>query len=138
MKTVIKKVLAGLLMVPILALGVSVIGDGGAIALAATTTETINRGITATGQSDDTSLATIIRNIINALLWFIGIIGVIMLIVGGIRYILSAGNSAQVTAAKNTILYALIGIVIAVLALVIVNFVIDLPTSGAGAAGSAS
>jgi len=138
MKTVIKKVLAGLLMVPILALGVSVIGDGGAIAFAATTTETINSGITATGQSDDTSLATIIRNIINALLWFIGIIGVIMLIVGGIRYILSAGNSAQVTAAKNTILYALIGIVIAVLALVIVNFVIDLPTSGAGAAGSAS
>jgi hypothetical protein len=47
-----------------------------------------------------------------------------MLIVGGIRYTMSAGNEKSVGAAKNTILYAIIGVVVAVLAYAIVNFVI--------------
>jgi len=49
---------------------------------------------------------------------------VIMLIWGGIRYTTSAGNSANVTAAKNTIMYAIIGLIIAFLAFAIVNWVL--------------
>ena len=46
-----------------------------------------------------------------------------MLIIGGIRYVISGGDQAQVTAAKNTILYAIVGIVVAFLAYAAVNFV---------------
>jgi hypothetical protein len=47
-----------------------------------------------------------------------------MLIYGGIRYTISGGDSSSVTAAKNTIMYAVIGIVVALLAYAIVNFVL--------------
>jgi ABC-type Fe3+ transport system permease subunit len=53
-----------------------------------------------------------------------------MLIWGGIRYTTSAGNQNSVTAAKNTILYAIIGLVVAVFAYAIVNWVIDFGGSG--------
>jgi hypothetical protein len=61
----------------------------------------------------------------------VGIIAVVMIIVGGIRYITSGGDSGNVTAAKNTILYAVIGLVIVALAQVIVQFVLKrFTTSG--------
>jgi len=62
--------------------------------------------------------------VVNVLLFIIGAICVIMLIWGGIRYTTSAGNAASVTAAKNTIMYAIIGLVIAFLAYAIVNWVL--------------
>ena len=58
------------------------------------------------------------------LLFIIGAISVIMLIIGGIRYTVSGGDSAAVTSAKNTILYAIVGIIVALLAFAIVNFVL--------------
>jgi multisubunit Na+/H+ antiporter MnhB subunit len=57
-------------------------------------------------------------------LFLIGAISVIMLIIGGIRYTISGGDSGNVTAAKNTILYAIIGLVVAFLAFAIVNWVL--------------
>ena len=66
----------------------------------------------------------IFTTIVNILLFVIGAICVIMLIWGGIRYTTSAGNAASVTAAKNTIMYAIIGLVIAFLAFAIVNWVL--------------
>ena len=62
--------------------------------------------------------------IINFALYFIGAISVLMLIIGGVRYTLSGGNEKAVSAAKNTILYAVIGVVVALLAYAIVNFVL--------------
>lgn len=72
----------------------------------------------------NTSLETYISTIINVLLGLIGVVAVIMLIYGGFRYVLSAGNEKATSAAKDTILFAIIGIVVAVLAFAIVNFVI--------------
>jgi len=72
----------------------------------------------------DTSLESYISTIINVLLGLIGVVAVIMLIYGGFRYVLSAGNEKATGAAKDTILFAIIGIVVAVLAFAIVNFVI--------------
>lgn len=66
----------------------------------------------------------IFRTITNVLLFIVGAISVIMLIIGGIRYTTSMGDSTAVTAAKNTILYAVIGIIISLLAFAVVNFVI--------------
>lgn len=72
----------------------------------------------------------VFKQITNTVLYIVGIIAVIMLIIGGIRYVISGGDSKKVTDAKNTVLYAIIGLVIAFLAYAIVNFVISaLPSS---------
>lgn len=70
------------------------------------------------------------RQITNTILYIVGVVAVIMLIIGGIRYVISGGDAKKVTDAKNTVLYAIIGLVIAVFAYAIVNFVItSLPHS---------
>jgi hypothetical protein len=61
--------------------------------------------------------------ITNILIFIVGAIAVLMLIIGGIRYVLSQGDQSAVTSAKNTILYAIIGIVVAMLAYGAVNFI---------------
>jgi hypothetical protein len=66
----------------------------------------------------------IFRTITNVMLFLIGAISVIMLIIGGIRYVVSGGDSTAVANAKNTILYAIVGVVVAILAYAVVNFVI--------------
>jgi hypothetical protein len=65
------------------------------------------------------------KKIVNVLLFLIGSVSVIMLIVGGFRYVVSAGDSGKVTEAKNTIMYAIIGIVVAFLAWGMVSFVVS-------------
>ncbi len=73
----------------------------------------------------------VFKQITNTVLYIVGIIAVIMLIIGGIRYVTSGGDAKKVTDAKNTVLYAIIGLVISFLAFAIVNFVImALPSSG--------
>lgn len=72
----------------------------------------------------------VFRQVTNVILYIVGIIAVIMLIIGGIKYVVSGGDAKKVTDAKNTVLYAIIGLVICFLAFAIVNFVIAaLPTS---------
>ncbi|MBR2658426.1 hypothetical protein IKG28_01375 [Candidatus Saccharibacteria bacterium] len=72
----------------------------------------------------------VFKQVTNTILYIVGIIAVIMLIIGGIRYVISGGDAKKVTDAKNTVLYAIIGLIIAFLAFAIVNFVITaLPSS---------
>lgn len=126
MKKTIRTALAGLLIVPALALGVSAVVPGAEVAAVDATLDgsrdtTKGDGVPTTLDGDD----GIITTVINVLLFVIGIIAVIMLIIGGIRYAVSGGDSGAVTSAKNTILYAIVGLVIAVFAYAIVNWVID-------------
>ena len=67
---------------------------------------------------------SVFQTVTNVMLFLIGAISVVMLIYGGIRYTISQGDSTAVTNAKNTIMNAVIGIVIAILAFAIVNFVV--------------
>ena len=67
----------------------------------------------------------LIKKIINTLLFVIGAASVIIMIYGGLRYVLSAGDTGKVTEAKNTIIYAAIGLVVAFLAYAIVTFIIN-------------
>jgi hypothetical protein len=83
----------------------------------------VNKGVNAAGGTGQ-QLEPQIAQIINVLLFVIGAIAVIMIILGGIRYVLSNGDSAQITSAKNTVLYSVIGLVVALLAYAIVNFVV--------------
>ena len=67
----------------------------------------------------------VFTQITNTVLYIVGIIAVVMLIYGGLRYVMSGGDSKKVTDAKNTILYAIIGLIVSILAFAIVNFVIN-------------
>ena len=79
----------------------------------------------------------VFRQITNTILYIVGIIAVIMLIVGGIKYVISGGDSKKVTDAKNTVLYAIIGLVVCFLAFAIVNFVISaLPSDDNNSGGT--
>jgi hypothetical protein len=78
----------------------------------------------------------ILTTVTNILLFVVGALSVIMIIVGGLRYVVSGGNSSAVTAAKNTILYAIVGLVISFLAYAIINFVINTLVPGGSAGGT--
>ena len=69
-------------------------------------------------------LGAIIKQITNVMFFIIGAIAVVMIIYSGIRYTTSAGNPAGVTAAKNSLIYSIVGLVVAILAYAIVNFVV--------------
>jgi hypothetical protein len=90
------------------------------------------------GQTGDTScnsdvdagggtgkITKLARNIVNVFSILVGIIAVIMIIFGGFRYITSGGDSNRVGGAKNTLIYAIIGLIIVALAQVIVKFVLN-------------
>lgn len=67
----------------------------------------------------------IFERVAEALIILIGAISVIMLIIGGFRYVISQGDANAVEGAKNTILYAIVGIVVAFLSYGAVSFVIN-------------
>jgi hypothetical protein len=93
----------------------------------------------ARGNNVPTALFTstgIITKIINFMLFIAGALAVIMIIFGGLRYVTSAGNSSSVTAAKNTILYAIVGLLVAFLAYAAINFVLGTVAPGGSFAPS--
>ena len=113
--------------------GVLVVAGVGLAALpafAANTPSSVSNGLNAavngSGLSNKSvSVDSVAKNVVNALLYIIGILAVIMIIVGGVMYTTSAGDQAKVTKAKNIIIYGLVGLVIAILAYAIVSFVLD-------------
>jgi multisubunit Na+/H+ antiporter MnhB subunit len=128
MKSVLKKISASLLLVPAVVLGLGFAIPATAGAECDTSTMSLTNGSDcAKGDGTPTSLFAdggVFKTIVNIMLFLVGAIAVIMLIFGGIRYVTSGGAQDQVTAAKNTIMYAIIGIVVAILAYAVVNFVI--------------
>jgi cytochrome bd-type quinol oxidase subunit 2 len=68
---------------------------------------------------------SLITTVINVFSVVVGVVAVIMIIAGGFRYITSGGDSNKISGAKNTIIYALIGLVVVALAQVIVKFVLN-------------
>lgn len=83
---------------------------------------------TATGEAQ-TTVNTLIATIINIFSVIVGVVAVIMMIYGGFKYITSGGDSGNITTAKNTILYAIIGLVIVAVAQLIVRFVLARATN---------
>jgi hypothetical protein len=141
MKSILKQISKGLLLVPALLLGLSVAAPATVVNAAATcdnTDLTIGGGANCaagTQQASGPGLfdpGGIFQTVSNILLFLVGAISVIMLIIGGIRYVISGGDQNQVTSAKNTILYAIVGIVIAFLAYAAVNFVTTQLQNAAG------
>lgn len=138
MNTSIKQKLTGLagafmlaiamVVVPVVPVSVNAACDDSNIGNPGDTNATLNGVNCAQGAGTPATLfgeGSIFTTVVNIMLFIIGAICVIMLIWGGIRYTTSAGNSASVTAAKNTIMYAIIGLIIAFLAFAIVNWVLS-------------
>ena len=127
MKKTIKQ-LAAVAVVPVVGVAVGLNS-----ATAGAQVDEINKGIDAIGGSSSTAtlqVDDIVLAVVNWLLFAVGVISVIMLIVGGIKYATSAGDSNKVTSAKNTIMYAIIGLAVAVLAFAIVGFVTNTLNGG--------
>ena len=140
-----KDSIVGLLAVPALVLSVAGVMFQAAPAFAAPakSASSLEKGLTISGgagaaKGDDQSACLfgnengcdqgqtrIFRIVTNVLLFIIGAVSVIMLIIGGFRYVTSQGDQTQVQSAKNTILYSVVGIVVAILAYAAVNFVIS-------------
>jgi hypothetical protein len=71
------------------------------------------------------TVGPMIQIVINILLYILGMVAVIMIVIGGIRYTTSNGESSAIKSAKDTILYAVIGLIVAILSYTIVNFVVS-------------
>ncbi len=107
-------------------------GAGGTAGTGTTTppsTTSIQDGVKATCPGGkcptaSTSVDSLVTKIIDIFSWIVGVVSVIMVIYGGFRYVTSGGEAGKVTSAKNTIVYALVGLVIVALAQVIVLFVL--------------
>lgn len=87
------------------------------------------------GSEDDFKDA--ITNIVNGIIAVLGVVAVVVIVIGGVLYMTSAGDPGKVKRAKDTILYAAIGLIICVLSFAIVNFVV-LNIIGGQRAGSSS
>lgn len=81
-----------------------------------------------TASSTD-GLKQLAADVVNIFSIIVGIVAVIMIIYGGFRYITSGGDSGNVGNAKNTLIYAIVGLIIVALAQLIVRFVLSTTTS---------
>lgn len=152
MKSFIKLISQSLFLMPGIALGLALAAPAVVHAQqqppGSTDCSNVSTGISGGAQCAKPSKAggklfgqnSIFTTVTDILLFIIGAISVIMLIIGGIRYVLSGGDQGAVTSAKNTILYAIIGIVVAFLAYAAVIFVTNQleKTNGNGQTPSAA
>lgn len=89
-------------------------------------------GITAGGGScadDGGGLSNVIVTVIRILSIIVGVAAVIMIIIGGLKFVTSGGDSSKTASAKSTILYAIVGLIIAALAQILVRFVLTTATT---------
>ncbi|MEX1997678.1 MAG: pilin [Candidatus Andersenbacteria bacterium] len=104
------------------------------VAPVATHAQGLSAGVTPFLGTQGGSLSGAIQTIVNVMLMIVGVIAAVMLIIGGVRYIISQGDEDQTEKAKNTILYALIGLIVIGLSAVIINFVLGAVAGNPGGA----
>jgi hypothetical protein len=119
----------------------TMLAPGFAFGVASATTNSIANNVcqgandVAGGTSDqctgttNINISTIATKLINIISIIVGIVAVIMIVFGGFKYITSGGDSGNVTSAKNTLLYAIIGLIVVALAQFIVHFVLSTANS---------
>jgi hypothetical protein len=130
MNSIIRKILPAFMVVSMTAMGV--VGAGGITASAVVNPLDSTCNDTTLAQSDICKSradklfgpGSIWTNIINTMIYIVGAVAVLMIVVGGLRYVLSGGDASQTKSAKDTVLYSIVGIVIAIMSYAIVNFVL--------------
>lgn len=122
--------LSALFLVPAMSLGTVHAGVDCLTATGGSIKDCLNSGADATDNNPSAEPASTrvdrtIKLVINIFSLVVGVVSVIMIIIGGLKYITSGGDSGNITGAKNTILYAIIGLVVVALAQVVVKFVLE-------------
>lgn len=78
---------------------------------------------------DGVTVDSLIKTIVNVLSWVVGVVAVIMIVYAGFQYVSSGGDSGKITNAKNTLIYAIIGLVVVAFSQAIVVFVLTKATT---------
>lgn len=87
--------------------------------------DNINEGLNKTQDAaGGLEMNDVIKTIITTMLFIVGILAVIMIIYGGIRYVTAHGDKTQVASAKDTVVYAVVGLVVAIVAYALVDWVV--------------
>lgn len=73
--------------------------------------------------ADGRTVTGTLQQLTDVLIFLIGAIAVIMIIIGGLRYVTSSGDQSALASAKNTILYSVVGLIVAFMAYAIVRFI---------------
>ncbi|MDB5164948.1 MAG: rane protein [Candidatus Saccharibacteria bacterium] len=105
--------------------GSGTIGSNIANGANSTTSGSLSGGCQGDTSLNENSIASIGKKVVTIFSYIVGVISILMIIYGGFRYITSGGDSGNVGNAKNTIIYALIGLIIVALAQAIVHFVLN-------------
>jgi hypothetical protein len=127
MQKMIKKIFTGMLAVSMLTLGLALFYPmvSPASAYTCPNGNVVENPADCNDIEQPTDLGVVIKRIVNVALYVVGAVSVLMLVYGGFRYVVSGGDANAVATAKNTILYAIVGVVIAILSYAIVNFVVS-------------
>lgn len=116
--------MSGLLFLPLM-VPVAVHANSATDALCTGASGNIAGGGSCSGPGSTNAVNSIIKWILEIFSVIVGIAAVIMIVVGGLKYTISGGDSARVTGAKDTILFAIVGLVVVALAQIIVHFVLS-------------
>lgn len=73
----------------------------------------------------ETKVKSVMKSVVDVLLMTVGVISIIMIVIGGIMFALSSGDASKVTKARNMVIYAVVGLVVALFASAIINFVFN-------------
>ena len=123
MKIFTKILTAGMLMVSLLGVFTPVVSAANGINICSDGNENSvyckNKG------SGETQVNGIIKTIVEVLLMAVGAISIIMIVIGGIMFALSSGDAQKAAKARNTVLYAVVGLIVSIFASAIVNFVFN-------------
>ena len=74
----------------------------------------------------------VVTTVINTMLFIVGLLSLVMIIFAGIRYTTAHGDKQQVTSAKDTLIYAVVGLIVAIIAYAVVNWITGLWGDGSG------
>ena len=124
MKTKLTKIIAALSLITLSAVSLNVFVANPTYAVDCKDNSISQAVRDAAGCNNGSTLPGVIINILNAIIFVGGIVAAVFIVVGGFNYMTSAGDANKVAKAKNTIIYALIGLVVCVLAFAIVNWAI--------------
>jgi len=118
-----KRILLGLVAVASIALGAFALVPGTALAASGASKTEVCSGIG--GCNDSTNnITNTLRNVVNVFSAIVGVVAVIVVLIAGFQYVTAAGDSSKVATAKSTLIYAIVGLIVAALSQAIVQFVL--------------
>lgn len=82
-------------------------------------------GLAGGGCKNSSQLNKVIKSIVNLLTIIVGVVAIIMIIISGMKFVTSGGDSQKTASAKTTLIYAIVGLIVVALAQVIVRFVLS-------------